>query len=242
MELLVLSFIAGVLTVAAPCILPLLPVVISGSVFSESKKPSWFTPVIITSSLAVSIIVFTLLLKATTALLGVPVMVWQTISGLIIILFGIYTLWQTAWARISSQLHFEQLGNKLFKRSNGFTGTKRAVFTGLALGPIFNSCSPTYALIVASVLPASFAQGLIYLIAYVFGLTGTLLIVGILGQTAVQKLGWLANPNGWFKRGLGVILIVVGVSIVFGLDKKFQAFVLERGWYDPISQLEEQFR
>lgn len=241
MELLILSFIAGVLTIAAPCILPLLPVVVGGSVLGD-KKPDPKKPYIITASLAVSVILFTLLLKATTALLGVSSMVWQSISGLIILLFGAYVLWPTWWSLLANKLKIDQQSNQLFARFYGKSGVSGSILTGFALGPVFNSCSPTYALIVASILPASFGRGLLYLLAYVVGLAGTLLVIALAGQSAVQRLGWLANPKGWFKRILGIILLIVGLSIVFGLDKKFQTFVLERGWYDPIAHLEDSFR
>ena len=33
-----------------------------------------------------------------------------------------------------------------------------------------------------------------------------------------------------------------GISVLFGLDKKAQTFILDRGWYDPISGLEEKLR
>src|SRR5688572_24474266 len=99
MALLILSFIAGVLTVAAPCILPLLPVIIGGSLLESDndKKRQWFRPLVIAISLAVSIILFTLLIKASTALLGVPQIVWQILSGLIVLLLGLNYLWPEAW-------------------------------------------------------------------------------------------------------------------------------------------------
>jgi len=74
--LLLLSFVAGILTVAAPCVLPLLPVIVGGSIVrtdadTRVAERQWFRPVIIATSLAASVVIFTLLLKATTALLGV---------------------------------------------------------------------------------------------------------------------------------------------------------------------------
>jgi cytochrome c-type biogenesis protein len=42
-----------------------------------------------------------------------------------------------------------------------------------------------------------------------------------------------------FKRVVGTILILVGVAVIMGLDKQFQSFVLEQGWYDPIQEFEE---
>ena len=48
-----------------------------------------------------------------------------------------------------------------------------------------------------------------------------------------------SNPSGWLRRTVGILLLVVGLAVILGLDKQFQAFVLEQGWYDPIKQFEE---
>ena len=245
MALLLLSFIAGVLTVAAPCILPLLPIIIGGSLLKPSdEKPEreWVRPVVIAGSLAVSIILFTLLIKATTALLGIPQQVWQIISGVIVLLLGINFLWPRAWEKISDKTGLSSYSNKTLNSAYKRKGLLGAVLIGSALGPIFSSCSPTYALIVATILPVSFAEGLVYLVAYALGVSITLLLISFLGQAFIGKLRLLSNPTGWFKRTIGILFIVVGIVVIFGVDKKVQAYVLERGWYDPISSLEMQFR
>lgn len=244
MALLILSFIAGVLTVAAPCILPLLPVIIGGSLLEASKdKPErqWLRPLVIASSLAVSVITFTLLIKTTTALLGVPQLVWQIISGAIVLLLGWYYLWPHGWEMASAKTGFFNQSNAALGKAYQKKGLTGALLIGAALGPVFSSCSPTYALIVATVLPASFAQGFLFLVAYALGMSATLLLIAYLGQAFVAKLRWLSNPNGWFKRVVGILFIIIGLMVIFGLDKKLQAYVLEQGWYDPISNLERRF-
>ena len=75
--------------------------------------------------------------------------------------------------------------------------------------------------------------GVILLAAYVIGLCGTLLIVALLGQRALKKLGWLADPHGWFRRGLGIVFIVVGVFVATGLDRDLQAWVIENSPIRP---------
>lgn len=241
MALLILSFIAGVLTVAAPCILPLLPVIVGGSVLDgQDQKKNWYRPLVIATSLAVSVVLFTLLLKATTTLLGVPQMVWSVISGVIVILLGLNLLFPLAWEKLMIATRLPISSNKLLGKTLGQNGLGKDILTGAALGPVFSSCSPTYALIVAAVLPASFAKGLLYLIAYAIGLASVLLLVAIAGQAAVKKLGWLSNPQGWFRRVMGVLFIIVGLAVLLGIDKKFQTYVLENGWYDPIMRLEER--
>lgn len=243
MALLLLSFVAGVLTVAAPCVLPLLPVIIGGSlVESDKDKPErqWLRPLLIAASLAASVIIFTLLIKATTTLLGVPQIVWQLISGGLVASIGLLYLWPKLWEPVSNRSGLFARSSALLGKAYGTKGRGSALLIGAALGPVFNSCSPTYALIVATVLPASFTQGLAYLGAYAIGMSAMLLMIAYFGQAVVAKLGWLTNPGGWFKRLVGVLFLAVGLSVIFGLDKQFQAFVLEQGWYGPIERLEQR--
>lgn len=236
METLIVSFIAGAFTVAAPCILPLLPVIVGGTAVAGDKK--WYRPLVVTASLAVSVIVFSLLLKATTALLGVPQWVWGSISGVIVLFFGINLLWPQLWEKITLKTGLYAASNKLSSVPYAHKGLLRDVLLGASLGPIFSSCSPTYALIIAVILPQSFAVGFANLAAYALGLAAILLLIAVAGQSATQKLGWAANPNGTFKKVMGVIFIIVGVVVIAGFDKTIQVFVLEQGWYDPVQKLE----
>lgn len=233
MSLLVLSFVAGVLTVLAPCILPLLPIIVGGSV-ADQKRPA--RPYIVTASLAISIILFTLLLKFSTSLLGVPVFVWQVISGLIITTLGVGILWPQLWERFGAKLNLT--GSNLLGKAGKQKGIAGDILTGAALGPVFNSCSPTYAFIVAGILPASFGQGIAYLLAYALGLAGILLLIALLGQKITTKLGWASNPNGWFKRIIGALFVMVGLSVLTGFDHFIQSYFVQQGWYDLPSQFE----
>jgi cytochrome c-type biogenesis protein len=243
MPLIFISFIAGILTVAAPCILPLLPVVIGRSVLTSSgTKLNPLRPYIIIAALGFSVILFTLLLKASTELLSIPQEVWQIVSGSIIGIFGVFLIWPNGWEQISSKLNLTGRSNMLMTASRKHSGAAGDVLLGFSLGPIFNSCSPTYLLIVAIMLGGSFTEGLAYLLSYTLGLTLTLLLVALLGQRVVAKLGWLANPNGLFKKIIGFILILLALSLMFGLDKRLQQFVIDQGWYAPVSDIELRLR
>lgn len=245
MALLILSFIAGVLTVAAPCVLPLLPVIIGGSLLEASQdKPErqWLRPLVIAASLAASVIIFTLAIKGTSALLGVPQETWQVLSGAIVILLGVHFMWPHAWEQLTIKLRLGTRANSTLGKAYQRKGLWGAILIGAALGPVFSSCSPTYALIVASVLPVSFIEGLGYLAAYAVGMSLTLLLIAYLGQAFVTRLRWLANPYGWFRRVVGLLFILVGGMVLLGLDKDLQAYLLEKGVYDPISGLEERLR
>lgn len=238
LTLIIISFLAGVLTVLAPCILPVLPIVIGGSV-TPGEKPNKWRPYIITGSLAVTIVVFTLLLKASTAFIMIPPEFWKWVSGTIIILFGLISIFPQLWDGVSTKLGLGRKSEEALQKSNQKTGVMRDVLVGLSLGPVFSSCSPTYFLILATVLPASFINGLIALIAYALGLASILLLISLLGQKLIAKIRWAADPRGWFKRGLGILFVLVGLFIISGLDKHIQTAVLDGGYFD-ITKVEQQ--
>ncbi len=229
MTLFVASLFAGALTALAPCILPLLPAVLGGS---AADAKSHAKALRIVAFLGLSVFAFTFLLKASTALIGVPEAFWKLSSALIVAALGLSLLFPRAWAKIALKIPgLHGGGNRLlaagYKNRASWVGDAAV---GLGLGPIFTTCSPTYFLVLATVLPSSFALGALYIGAYVLGLSLALLAIAILGQRLVARLGGAANPDGLFKRSLGVLLIFSALAIATGYDKKIEAAVIDSGY------------
>lgn len=244
LALLLACFVAGILTVASPCVLPLLPVIVGGSAVRSSPDGAvadrqWYRPIVISVALAASIVIFSLLLVATTALLGVPRFVWQLIAGGIVVALGVTLLFPKLWDAVMTATAIQRTANQALDREYRRGGLLGDILLGAALGPTFSSCSPTYALVLASVLPASFSAGVLYISVYAVGLAAALLLVGFLGAAFARRLGWLARPDGWFRRSIGALFVVVGLAVIFGLDHQLQALLLEQGWYEPMARFEE---
>ena len=236
MILFIVSLIAGFLTVLAPCVLPLLPVIVGGSVTGDTvnKKKAF----VITISLGVSVIVFTLFLKASTLFITIPSSVWQWISGGIIFILGCITLFPAYWEKISAVAKLNRESNKLIGIGYQKKSLIGDIIIGAALGPVFSSCSPTYFFILATILPAQPAAGFIYLLAYSVGLCAALLIISFAGQKIIEKLGVASDPHGWIKRLLGLIFIILGVAIITGAEKRLEARLLDSGFFD-ITKVEQ---
>lgn len=228
MIFLAISFIAGVLTVLAPCILPLLPVVVGSSAAGRGRA----TPFIVVGSLALSIILFTFLLKVSTVFITVPPQFWTTLSGGILVLFGVTLVFPAFWERVPGLQRMSVSSNKLVGSGYQKKSVWGDVMMGAALGPVFSTCSPTYFVILASVLPASFALGLLYLLAYTLGLSLVLLLIGLIGQRFADRLTGLADSHGLFKRGLGVLFLALGIAIMTGYEKKLEIAFLDGGYFD----------
>lgn len=219
-----LSFLAGILTVLAPCVLPFLPVIVGGSLGHGSRR----RPYLIAGSLVVSLLLFTMLLKASTAFLNIDPKVWAIGSGTLVILLGLAMLFPGVWARVAGALKLENTHQLLDKARAQRSETLGAVLTGAALGPVFSSCSPTYAWVIATVLPASPTAGMLYLGVYCIGMAGALLAISLLGRRLINRLGWAADPRGWFQRIVAVLFIFVGVFVATGWDKQVQAWAVDK--------------
>jgi cytochrome c biogenesis protein CcdA/thiol-disulfide isomerase/thioredoxin len=228
MTLLIISFIAGMLTVLAPCILPLLPVVIGTAATGRGK----WTPLIVIGSLSASIIAFTFLLKASTFLIDVPQSFWSGVSGGILMLFGLTLAFPQLWARVPGIGTASTSANKALGAGVLKKNAWGDVIVGVALGPIFSTCSPTYFVILATVLPASIALGTVYLLAYVLGLALMLFGIAYIGQRFANRLALAADSHGKMKRIIGAVFIVLGIIILTGYEKKLETQLLESGWFD----------
>lgn len=223
MPLIVLSFFAGILTVLAPCVFSLLPIILGKSASSTSK----WRPYIITASLAISLALFTFLLKISTVFLNVSPDFWKYASGILILALGLVTLFPATWDKISIKLKLSSNSDKLLEKAESKDGFWGDVLTGAALGPVFSSCSPTYAFVLSSTLQGSIAEGVTNIFAYILGLSLIMLAIGLLGQRLVKRMRWMANPDGLFKKIIGILFILVGLLIITGFDKKLEVAYVE---------------
>ena len=232
---LLISFLAGILTILSPCVLPLLPLIVSG----VDEEKSLARPLAIIFSLGASVVVFTLLLKATETLIGVPDSFWGWFSGGVLVVFGLSILLPAVWDQLVAKLRFKSQAQQLLGAGLSRKGWTGYLVVGFALGPIFFSCSPAYFAITSVALPSSPTTGLIYLGVYVLGLMLVLLLIGLGGQAVANRLGFLSNPQGWFKRSVGVLLVVTGLIVITGFYKDIEIWLLDTGVYDPVINLEQ---
>ncbi len=68
----------------------------------------------------------------------------------------------------------------------------------------------------------------------------TLLIIALAGQRVVARFGWAADSHGWFRRGLGIVFIVVGVLVATGAMKSIETWIVVNAPFAPWN-LDAQF-
>lgn len=167
-------------------------------------------------SLGVSVFAFTFLLKVSTALIGVPQGVWEWLSGAVLFAVGIFFIFPNLYDLIPGAAKANANSNRLM--SSGFMRQSvwGDVIVGAALGPVFTTCSPTYFVVLASVLPVSLVAGVGDIVAYTLGLCLFLLLISVVGQRALARLNVAADPRGWVRRVIGVLFIAIAILVVTG--------------------------
>lgn len=233
MTLLIVSFLAWILTILAPCVLPLLPVILWASVEDSNDK---YRPYIIILSLILSIVIFSLLLKATTIFLWVDPIVWKIVSWSILIIFWIITIFPNLWKTLTIWI-MNKSNQNLFHSTNK-KWVLGSILVWASLWPVFSSCSPTYAVIIAIILPVSLFIWVLNLFAYAIWLGFMLLFISLLGQKFILKLKWASSPKWIFKKILWTIFILVGLSIISWFDKNIETYILD-SWYFDITKIEQ---
>ena len=118
--ILAFAFLSGVITILSPCILPVLPIVLSGGVGGGKARPFG-----VLAGFVVSFTVFTLALSAIVQAIGIPVDALRVVAVVLIVLFGVVML--VPWLRDK----FEILTSRIASRgSRGGTAAARAAGTG----------------------------------------------------------------------------------------------------------------
>ena len=228
MTLLIISFLAWILTILAPCVLPLLPIILGASAWDATSKAK---PYVIIAVLSFSIIIFTLLVQATTALSGIPTSTLTKVSWVIIVLFGIITLFPNLWKKLTTMAGFSDWSNKLLNKASEKQWHGGNILLGFALWPVFTSCSPTYGIILSIIIAWDYVSWITNLVAYTIWLAVILLAIALLGQKFVKKLGFLSDPNWMFKKILWILFIVVWLAIITWMDKALEAYLISELWW-----------
>ena len=126
---LVLALLAGVVTIAAPCTLPMLPILLGASVGQTSKA----RPVTIAAGFVLSFSLVALTLSAITRVFDFDPNVLRSAAAILLIGFGLLMLWPAPFEWLSSRL-------------GGFTGAPRqgllgGFVLGTTLGLVWTPCA-----------------------------------------------------------------------------------------------------
>jgi cytochrome c biogenesis protein CcdA/thiol-disulfide isomerase/thioredoxin len=217
------AFLAGVVTVLSPCILPVLPVVLSGGIGGGKARP-WG----VISGFTLSFTAFTLTLSTLVQTLGLDPDVLRWVAAALILLFGVvlvvpvlkdkFMAWTTSLVSRSSSV-------KPGKPAGGYGA---GFVLGLGLGVVWTPCvGPIMASVITLALSQSVDAASIFItLAYTVGTSIPLFLIMMGGRTLLNRAPWFTKHSTGIQRGFGILMVVTAVALFSGGDRAFSSWLL----------------
>lgn len=235
MLLLLLSYLGGALTIASPCILPVLPFVFAraGQSFLKSTLPM----------LAGMAATFAAVASLAAIGGGWAVTANQYGRGVALVGmagFGLILLFPALSDKVTRPL--VALGARLSASADrearsGGSAVVASLLLGVATGLLWAPCAgPVLGLILtgAALNGANFATSLL-LLAYASGAATSLALALLVGGQVFQAMKRTLGAGEWLRRGLGAAVVLASLAIGLGVDTR----LLAQGSYASTSGLEQ---
>jgi len=212
--LLLFALVAGAGTAITPCVLPVLPALLSASALGGRRRP-----VGIVLGLAIAFTIAIVALASLVKGVGLAAGAARTVAVVVLVAFGVILLVPKLAERVQAPL--SRLG-RFGPRSRG-TGFWSGLGVGAALGFV---CAPCAGPILAAVTSVSASGGasarvVAVALAYAVGLSAVMLLYGLGGRAVLDRIRRRARGHT-VERALGVVLLITGVVMVTNLDVRFE--------------------
>ena len=220
-----LAFLAGLLSVLSPCVLPLLPLVL-GAAAAEHR----FGPVALACGLALSFVAIGLFVATIGFGLGLDTGLFRTGAAILMIGLGLVLLLPAGQTRLA--VAAGPLSDWTERRFGGLStaGLTGQFGVGLLLGAVWSPCvGPTLG--AASLLAArghDLAAVALTMLLFGLGAALPLVLLGTLSRAVLMR--WRDRMLGLgrgLKAGLGLLLLVTGCAILLGADKGLETLLVE---------------
>jgi cytochrome c biogenesis protein CcdA/thiol-disulfide isomerase/thioredoxin len=230
--LMLFALVAGAGTALSPCVLPILPAVLSAGVTGGRRRPLG-----VVTGLALSFTFATVGLVYVLDALGLPNGFARDLAIVVLFAFGISLLIPPIGDRIEAFVSGLTPGPARFQGEGFGSG----LVVGASLGLVYAPCAGP---ILAGVIVVSAAQDftagrLAVALSYAVGSAIVLYLLLLGGRRFAQRL---APVRGRVQMAMGAVMVLVAVAMTANLDTRFQTAVasdLPDFLVNPTSSIEE---
>lgn len=210
-----LALLAGLLTVAAPCVLPMLPVLLGASIGQTSR----WRPAFIALGFALAFCAAALLLGSVTQWAGLSPDLLRDAAIFMLLLFGLLMLWRRPFDWLG--LRLSGLVNRAHATGDRAGAGNRGGFVlGLTLGVVWTPCAgPVLGSILTLIATTPDAgRAALLLACYSVGAAVPMLGIAYGGQYATTRVRQLARHSHRMQQGFGVLVLLVAIAMYFQYD------------------------
>ncbi len=207
-----LAFLEGFALIISPCILPILPIILSGSLAGGKRHP-----IGIIVGFVVVFAVFTLFARQLVGLIGIDLNVLRDMSFILLLCFGFILLSTYLTERFNHV--FERLANfgaNVAVLNNPKGGFWSGFLFGSLVGLVWTPCAgPILAAVIVQSVSQTTAWGsLITVLAFGIGAAVPMLLIALLGRSVTQKMTFFRDHAGLLRKLLGLIIIASVMAMI----------------------------
>lgn len=215
-----LAFVAGTLSILSPCVLPLLPVVVTGAL-----RQGRSAPVALALGLALSFTLSGLAIAALGVGAGLDGVIRPLAAGAMIVFGAVMTSsrLQEAFAVVAGHL-----GTAAADRLSTVpgTGVGGQFWVGVLLGAVWSPCiGPTLGAAVGLAAQSrELAQAALVMASFGLGGAAPVLALGVgTGHLAAARRQSVQRVAAWARPAAGITMALIGGLVITGLDKAVEA-------------------
>jgi cytochrome c biogenesis protein CcdA len=225
----IFAVLAGVLTVASPCILPVLPIVLGTSVGQQAKS----RPLFIVLGFIVSFAGTALIFSSLTRIAGISQNNLRAAGIVLLLVFGLLMLLPKIFERIISFLN--PYINKVSAAQGSKAGNFGGFLIGLTIGFIWTPCAgPVLAAILTLIATTKdlLTSGIL-LVFYALGAGIPMIIIAYGSQYLTTRVRAIARYARPLQQIFGILIISLAIAMYFNYDILIQAKIA--AWYPSLA-------
>jgi cytochrome c-type biogenesis protein len=227
------AFLGGLATVTAPCVLPVLPVVLAAGATGDRWRPLGIMVGLVTSFSTAILFLSVVIIKSG---LHPDVLRWAAAGvlaavGLVMVVPALGTRFEVFLSRV--------VGSKAVNgQGKGFWS---GVVMGLCLGVVWTPCAGPILAALISLIASTGATGYVVVLILIYAI-GAAVPLGLIAWGGKAVRSKVKFTGRWVGIVFGSLVLITAAAILLGLDRKLQAWVVERfpGSTSVIEKLENR--
>jgi cytochrome c-type biogenesis protein len=209
-----LALLAGLFTIASPCVLPVMPMLLGSSV----ERPDRTRPLFIIGGFVVTFAALALTLGAVSAVAHVAQHTVRDAATALLALFGLLRLWPAPFDWLVARMPMPAFGTA----GSGQAGSGNAggFVLGMSLGAVWTPCAgPVLASILVLVVKAQNLEWSALLLGlYALGAAVPMLAILYGGQYAIRQSRSIARVAPRLQQVFGLFIVLSAAAIYFQYD------------------------
>jgi cytochrome c biogenesis protein CcdA len=218
-----LALLAGIATIAAPCTLPLLPILLGASVGQGSNM----RPALIALGFVASFTAVVLLVGSLTRAFGFDPEFLRTGATILLAIFGALMIWPAPFERLTARLRF--FSNGAANGARDYRGNIGGFVLGTTLGLVWTPCAgPVLGSILTVIATAgSLSWSALLLLTYAVGAAIPMLAIAYGGQAVTTRVRSVARIAPRLQQSFGFVVLAFALATYFQYDTLFVTWLTD---------------